>query len=221
MVELLVVIAILAFLAVLVVPAVQGALVRSKAAKCSSNLRAISVGIHGYVGDNNGYMPVESSAGASSDSWAKLIRDYIPTSSNDIIVDRVFRCPAETNLPPAGYAKSVNHYTTSYAVAGPGTNGQISSITNGPRKSVAISSPSKTFLVVDGVNIPGSYSCYSSRTFTAVTADITKAKPSETENISFRHGEAMNVLYADGHVGTIKWADRATMTRPDWNGTNN
>lgn len=220
--ELLVVIAIMGGLAVLITPALQGAFVRSKSMKCQSNLRQIGIGILGYASDNNGYLPVDTNAGASADNWGRLIRDYIPTSSEDKIVNHVFRCPGEPTQPPAGYdAKSVNQYTTTYAVAAPGPNGKITSITNGPRKTIGISSPSKTLLVVDGVLRPGEYSCFSSRTFTHVSADTKKAKAADAAHISFRHGDSMNVLYADGHVGNIKWVDRGTITKADWNGTNN
>jgi len=41
----------------------------------------------------------------------------------------------------------------------------------------------------------------------------------KTTGVAFRHkNSAMNVLYVDGHVGTINWSSRTNVTRANWQG---
>jgi len=217
LIELLVVIAIIAVLATLTVPAVNGAIASSKSAKCLANLRQIGVAMIGYTAENNGRFPVDSTG---ADSWAKFLGPYFPTAKGtDVgnVKDLVFRCPAETNLPPSGFQNSVNHYIATYAMV----NG--SSITSGPKRIAAVQNPSKTLLVVDGKLNPANnsgYNCNTAATYTAYSADCSKAIPSTTTSVAFRHkDDNLNAVYVDGHVGTISWTNRTNITKAMWNGS--
>jgi prepilin-type processing-associated H-X9-DG protein len=57
------------------------------------------------------------------------------------------------------------------------------------------------------------YSSDSASPWSQVDEDINLAAPSKTAKVSFRHSSAMNAVYADGHVGTITWADRKDTNR--------
>lgn len=57
LVELLVVFAIISVLAALLLPALAGGLERAKSIQCQSNERQISMALHTYTQDNNGFFP--------------------------------------------------------------------------------------------------------------------------------------------------------------------
>jgi prepilin-type N-terminal cleavage/methylation domain-containing protein/prepilin-type processing-associated H-X9-DG protein len=102
--ELLVVIAVIAILASLSVPVYQRIIQSGRATACVSNLRQISVGLGGYLMDNNNVMPTLQTARAS-------ISDDVPVIDNTlakyITAKSVFACPADVN----GFAKNTG---TSY-----------------------------------------------------------------------------------------------------------
>jgi len=218
LIELLVVIAIIAVLATLTVPAVSGAIASSKSAKCLANLRQIGVAMIGYTSENGGRFPCDTSG---SKSWGDYLVPYFPLSKTNsgYVKDLVYRCPAETNLPPAGFAKSVNHYIATYTLYQPKQDGTGISQTNGGRSTAAVESPSKTLLVVDGRPRNNSgYNCNTACTFSAYEGDC-KLTPSNTGYVTFRHkNESMNAVYVDGHVSTILWTNRTDVTKAMWEG---
>ena len=130
--------------------------------------------------------------------------------------DAVFRCPAETNLPPSGFANSVNHYIASYAIF------KGSSQASGPNRIAAVQNPSQTLLIVDGRLNPANnsgYNCNTACTHSAYSSDCGQSDPTKTSNVAFRHkNSVMNAVYVDGHVGTIRWSDRTAVTKENWTG---
>ena len=216
LIELLVVIAIIAVLAAIAVPAYSGMMAGSKASKCLSNMRQIGVAMIGYTGENNGAFPVDPTG---ENSWAKYLGPYFPTREGaDVgtVKDAVFRCPAETNLPPSDFQNSVNHYIATYAIF-KGNNQQ-----SGANRLVAVQNPSQTLLLVDGRLNPANnsgYNCNTACTHNAYNSDCGQSDPTKTTSVAFRHKNiAMNALYVDGHVGTISWSSRTNVTKPNWQG---
>jgi prepilin-type processing-associated H-X9-DG protein len=54
----------------------------------------------------------------------------------------------------------------------------------------------------------------------AIRPDLDAGSALSTQNISFRHKNSMNAVFADGHVGTVTWADRKNViTEYTWKGT--
>ena len=218
LIELLVVIAIIAILASIAMPAYSSFTASTKSSKCQSNMRQIGVAMTCYTSENNGMFPNDPTG---ENSWAKYLGPYIPTSKGSEvgnIRDPVFRCPAETNLPPKDFSNSVNHYIATYAIFA-GANQQ-----SGARRLAAVFNPSKTLLMVDGRLNPknnSGYNCNTACTFTAYNSDCGKSEPSTTESVAFRHpNTSMNALYVDGHVSSILWSERTNVTKVLWNGRN-
>lgn len=215
LIELLVAIAIIGLLAAIAVPAYSSMTASGYTAKCLSNLRQQGVAMNGYAMEHSGLFPVDPTG---ENSWAKYLGPYFPTKNGaDIgnVVDRAFRCPAETKLPPSGFQNSVNHYIATYTIFA-GAN-QAS----GPNRVTAVQNPSQTILIVDGRLNPANnsgYNCNTAATFTAYTADCGQAKPSNTTSVAFRHKDSMNCLYVDGHVATLGWTNRTKVTKPNWTG---
>jgi prepilin-type N-terminal cleavage/methylation domain-containing protein/prepilin-type processing-associated H-X9-DG protein len=230
LIELLIVIAIMAVLAAISVPAVNKALASSRSSKCLSNLRQLGTALLSYPADNNGYLPrvklnpiPNPDPGESTDAdWAKAVYNYIPTKDNTMSgpqVNKVFLCPAEkqtSNIDSSTYqytaSRSMEAGSSATTPTGTDTEGKY----NGPRTTVSIEKPSQTILLVDGkigMDAANIYKTDSSTTWNALNSDIQKSGSTQTAKVSFRHSSVMNAVYADGHVGTIAWADRKDTNR--------
>lgn len=227
LVEILVAAAIMGILAALLVGGVKGAANKGKEAKCIAGLRQIGVGLMNYVGENDGYLPrptikaAESGLGADQ-MWSKQLGPYLPQRGNSLTAPQnlVFVCPAANY---AGYAR--NDVSSTYNSSAVGfyftSSTSVGSATSGPARSFAsVEFPSRTILVAEGKQDGANASCASALNWTQASADLGASTPSLTADLDFRHGDRMNVLYGDGHVGTIAFKDRATITRSAWEGRN-
>ena len=96
LVELLVVIAIIALLAALATPAIGGAIKRSNATKCASNLRQIGAAYRTAIIENNGrfFGNFETNGPNTNIVWQRSIQDRVnwPGSYQ---TNAVFRCPSD------------------------------------------------------------------------------------------------------------------------------
>jgi len=222
LIELLVVIAIMAVLAAISLPTINKVQASSKSTKCLSNMRQLGTAVLSYPVDNNGYLPrsnnnIDPSTGKEGYEWNKAVYNYIPTINNKMTgkqVSKVFLCPAEKQPPDA--SNTCCQYTASFAMEDGSSSTKATGLDgNGPRTMASIEKPSGTILLVDGKigNTSYIYSTESASTWSAFDSDIQKADPTGTVKVSFRHSNAINAVYADGHVGTITWADRKDTNR--------
>lgn len=231
LVELLVVISIIGLVAGLGIPAVNAGLGKARDGACLANLRQLGTAFLSYSADNGGYLPRANNNAVEGNpngvEWPKAIYEYIPTKSGSITgkqVNKVFLCPAEKQPPDSD--NSCWQYTASFALeAGNSSTKPTGDSGNGPRTLASIEQPTKTILLVDGkIGISSyPYQTESATTWNAVRADLAKAQTGLTDKVRFRHAgkEAINALYGDGHVGSIKWADRNDTTKfsePVWRG---
>ncbi|MGD8452784.1 MAG: prepilin-type N-terminal cleavage/methylation domain-containing protein [Phycisphaerae bacterium] len=93
LIELLVVVAIIALLISILLPSLQGARDRAKAAVCGANLRQMGVALELYLDHNEGFYPGEHSLKGNTAFivWAPRVRLYAAMQ------EKIFWCPAADN----------------------------------------------------------------------------------------------------------------------------
>ena len=229
--ELLVVIAVIGLLAGLGIPAVNRGLDASKAAGCANNLKQMGIAVQRFASENNGYLlkswfnqgpnfPTENdlSGGYPAADWAgwdRVVLDYLEMGSVGADGKRVYtektaslcRCPADKTKGNvfSNYLVGVGAIPNSYRFnASMQEVGQERGV-----KMVALSSPSKLILVVDGV-----WKSYHHVRLTDAV-DVGKVSKSNSNNVATtRHSGAANYLFADGHVERLKWSETWDRTAP-------
>ena len=234
LIELLVVIAIIGILAAMLLPALNKAREKGRMAVCISNLRQISVGIHMYTDDNDGYMPTASyGPGATKGPWPKLLATYIPHRDSNTnatsMANRVFICPS-AKFP--GFLNSDISY--SYSCTGAMLGHQLNppgtrSLTSGqPRKEIEVTTnPSETPLIFDAPKDWQNPLKADSRSNLAwgtsppsANWDLnTSGSPDACKNMDFRHSNSsIDILYVDGSVRNITWQQAQQFTQSLWEG---
>jgi prepilin-type N-terminal cleavage/methylation domain-containing protein/prepilin-type processing-associated H-X9-DG protein len=233
LIELLVVIAIMGILIALTTGALRGAKLTAQQAECTSNLRQIGASLMMFAAENNGMLPratiKKDETGLTADlMWSKQLGPYLPqrTSSITAPVNIIFNCPA-ANYP--GYPKtddlSGTYHCSSalYAMesfSSPASNGAASGPPGVSRRLSVLEYPTKTILVGEGKSNAGTNACQSNVNWGQCAADLAASAPTGTTYLDFRHQDKMNVAYADGHIAPIKFSDRATISKPVWEGRN-
>jgi prepilin-type N-terminal cleavage/methylation domain-containing protein/prepilin-type processing-associated H-X9-DG protein len=214
LIELLVVIAIIGILAAMLLPALNKAREKGRMAVCVSNLRQISIAIHLYTDEDDGYMPTPS-GGTGVPTWPKLLGRYMPQkgAGSTASPNRVFDCPSAKFPGIANNSDLSLTYSCTGAMLGikPGTTTTLTS--QQPRLEAAdTTNPSETPLVIEGKQdpgAPGSASCQSntpwkSSSGTATKDDLASGGPAACSWLDFRHlADSMNILYVDGSVRNV------------------
>ena len=229
LIELLVVIAIIAILAAILFPVFARARENARRSSCQSNLKQIGLGLLQYAQDYDEQAAKDNYGGVNSDSesdnagrykWMDVVQPYVKST-------QIFTCPSDvdvtnysTRFVPAnqlgtgGTTSPSSQYFGSY-----GINVALAPVTYagiGPADTSlsSIDAPATTFWVTDtapnasNANKGKYRTCFKVDIPFVVSTDRTKAMEGGTDNygaaIASRHLETTNVLYADGHVKSLK-----------------
>jgi prepilin-type N-terminal cleavage/methylation domain-containing protein/prepilin-type processing-associated H-X9-DG protein len=208
LVELLVVIGIIAILAAVGFPAYNYAIISAKKAKCSSNLRQIGIGMLAFAADNNENLPESGGTipyGGPVDpttgklSWTQQMEPYLGASSVNGS-NPIYQCPALVGTGNAQYSY-FNGAHAAYAA----NNNQFAALNLMKIHSLS------AYILAGDIAFP---------MFTANDADpddynndpaFNGGTPLSPTKITI-HGGASNVLFADGHVESLKYFDYTVNT---------
>ncbi|MGD0059074.1 MAG: type II secretion system protein [Verrucomicrobiia bacterium] len=225
LIELLVVIAIIGILAAMLLPALNRAREKGRAAVCVSNLRQIMVAIRLYADDHNSQMP-PASYGSGAQNWPKILGSYLPqkgpvvtdsAGANIAAANPVFVCPSAGSAGYPGYQnQQLNEtYACTGAMLGPNIGQAVptTSLTaTQPRQDIALTTnPSDTPVIVEGKldpTNPGSPDCRSNYPWDAYAQpDLKMGSPNSCVNLDFRHSSSiMNMGYYDGSVRAVTFS---------------
>ena len=207
LIELLVVIAIIAILAAILLPALNSARERGRAASCISNLKQCGMGLQSYAADNDDYsLPysVLVPSPKNNAAWSFFLAPYLGGTSDyraSTLTCETLKCPSSKDLRKLGYSVLITADADSHNLHGTADKGGFS---RGPErrctKYVRISNPSQAVSMVDAGTDTSSAQVYMNVAYCHSCFGYTQLSQS---NIDPRHNNVCTTLYADGHVGSI------------------
>ncbi len=215
--ELLVVSAVMAILIALLLPALAAAEADAQCAVCLSNLRQLGIAAQTYTVSCEGFYPLAYEGGGNP-SWA------LDTAVNPQTGQRTYEpgimwlgaaninvmvCPAVQQNPAIGQMVYGYNYNTSYI-----GHGDLE-VNPTPARFTDVRSPSTCALFGDGGYWGGiNYFMRAPDRLSPVPPNADGVQPNERAagTQAFRHINATNVAYCDGHAGTQH--DRYTLTEP-------
>jgi prepilin-type N-terminal cleavage/methylation domain-containing protein/prepilin-type processing-associated H-X9-DG protein len=212
--ELLSAMMVVAILAGLLYPVGSSAIRKGQASKCVSNLRQIGTALYAYAGDNDSRLPMVSANG--SEDWDVYgISPYLPKRP-DGRQNMAFVCPSARfkGWPTSNLSRT---YSASDALMGinPATGQPAFDYRTYQRNINTIQNPASTILLYDAVQSGAQRFCDIQNNWNEVSAsgDLHPAATG-TSCVDYRHDRAMQVLFADGHVGMIPRSGAEAVTRP-------
>ena len=226
LIELLVVIAIIAILAVILLPALQSARERGRAASCASNMRQFGQAFQMYTNNTEYFMPYTKTAESKmkpgkSVYWTGYLYGY------GILPLNVFACPSfhptankktQTavdeygNIKYTGYGYPYNNIGAGRYVCNVDTGVKVS---ESVLKSSKVKFPSQMYALLDGWVQFGSGGTHGYLNLSYRASYLTSDSISSPHA---RHQKSINILYADGHVSSKK-VGNVNNAYPDLGGT--
>lgn len=193
LIELLVVIAIIALLAAILFPVFARARENARRTSCSSNLRQIGLGIMQYTQDYDETLPLARHGADGTPPWQDIIQPYVKSI-------QLFRCPSNSSTALVS-GTTLGIRRSYYCNGDPGSVIRAPYTTGGPPMTTAgisssladLEAPAQLIIVAD-LNARGPV---------LINFNIT-LPPANTNDLMRGHLGMTNVLFADGHVKSMR-----------------
>ncbi len=207
LIELLAVVAIVAVLAALLFPIANSMIQKAHTTRCQNNLRQIGIGMQGFIADNDGRYPTmrgytEPGTGWAGPFWTDQTEPYTGSESAEYLKHQGLTGKSIYYCPSSPLHHGISDYGVNQSViispTGAGSTGL---------PAVRIQNPARTVLAVDagGIWAPagkliGNWILSSAWVLNPPGAPHTVNGPVP------RHGDQLNVLFCDGRVEAMTYA---------------
>jgi len=211
LIELLVVIAIIAILASILFPVFGRARENARRSSCQSNLKQIGLGLLQYVQDYDEKMTLARSGGNPGNTWFTTVQPYVKST-------QLFNCPSDSNTSLTGYSYwypvGMAGFHVSYGINGNLDGLAQSAITNSASTVAATdmgtlplanTDPLKWTVKASPFILDDFYTGTGATYYEQQLAlNTPNADPQSFGAPNARHLETTGVLWADGHVKSMR-----------------
>lgn len=205
LVEILVCMVVIGALALLLMPAIQGAKDHSRSVRCLSNLRSLWQGGMLYVQDHNGRFCSLNIEKSKNDAKSPGFREYLGYTSN-LFQETLYTCPKSQ----AGELAAGGNMFRSYAVNrlivsnwAPANSG-TTEVNGAVELLVRIQYPGRTLYITEGVPNAGSSTATPSGKGINYFSNINS---SNFASANYIHSGRLNAVFLDGHTAALQKSD--------------
>ena len=210
LIELLVVIAIIAILAGMLLPALNNARAKGKAASCTNNLKQLGLSVLQYTNDYNAYLPAPANKFWGSSSvypytWTNCLylAGYISGRNQDDC--KILSCPGgNTENEKKASAKNVGWYYTGYGFTTGSSFTENYYKDRAGGKYGANAAGQKLYCNIGASQDPSGTALYLENSTAHDGYPGTDAISSAANALKYRHSLMTNCLFLDGGVAAIR-----------------
>lgn len=211
LIELLVVIAIIAILASILFPVFARARENARRSSCQSNSKQIGLGILQYTQDYDELYPQCGLYNTPAQTkWMDRIYPYVKS-------EQIFNCPSDSSsgtffqlYPTRGATNKFGSYVANDTDKGLGGGGVLVEDSVSPQSLASVQDPAQTVMTADGTAMSATSAGANFFIKTGNFGTVNQAASPPTwlgaasGTITARHLDTTSVLFADGHVKSLK-----------------